>query len=405
MDLDFKATRLYNQLQGLDEQALPLRVRDNLVSMLSMRTLHSLLTTFLEDLHTIKYPQDLQFEFMSGPVKTLNIGGKAYVCRSFNTYSQFQFLDEDTFKQVDTFKSLFNQTLCTRAFEGACEDWPYRKSQYERETDVPRKGKIKESMILDWLVRLKNTVHLINLASNMLDIESPFYIIEAALYVHAGIYMGGASFFEKRFPGPFFGPTPEIVTSFRYLWPQTYLMWNPDGSCKTFSDLSGLFKQSIRNLDSVSTQLASLYDIRSYKFFTSNYEVGYVRQPGQITEFEEHSRADDDDDLPDLTYNRIGHDHLYYKSIDEVTTPDFGRTPSRTIPCVSINKNKNKSSYEFEDHDDADGSIDERISSEVIKDALENLSCDEKLEDIFAKSDDPASLDLNSSFEVPDSCG
>ena len=290
MSLDFKNKLLFDQIHALDEQAFPLRLRGNLYDLVQLRTTHSLLKVFLEDLNTVNYPEETGFEFLSGPTKTLFLEGKAYICRSFATYSQFQIVDSETFKKVDDFKSTFNKTICDKAFHGASKDWPSRFEEYNREKDNSLKFKIKESMIFDWLSRLKNTAYLINLTSNLLDMQVPGYVVEAAVFVHTSLYMGGSSFFEKRFL-PISIPTPEMVAAYRHLWPETYLMWNYDGSCKTFSEPHTAFKHAIRSLDFAAHQLASRYNISNYKFYPTNFEVGYVRQGTPADDF-----ADDDDD-------------------------------------------------------------------------------------------------------------
>ena len=265
--MDSRTRAFLDSLLKFDDEALPLRIKQTLPEMVQMRIIFALLYTFFEDLKHLRHPTEFKYEFLTGPTKILDLGGRIFICKAFTAYSQFQLVDESTFQQVSSFRSDFNRKLCDTAFEAAKKDWPLRRQEYIQEERPAAKLKLKEALMCDWLLRLKHTAYLINLASNLTALHVPPYVVEASIFVHSTLYMGGTSFFLKRFPN-FTPPSPEAISSFRCLWPETTsLLWHYDGSPKTFPDPQSVFRQAIRSLDLAGNSLANTYDIGSYIFF------------------------------------------------------------------------------------------------------------------------------------------
>ena len=274
---------------------------------------YSLLHMYIEDLKALDCPKSLQYDFLNGPVKAFLINSRPYMWKAFTTFSQYQIVDKDTFFKVSRMKDDFNTIVCNNTYlVGAKRNWPSRFRQCEQEEDGPKQEKLKEGIIMDWLLQLKHTAFLINYANTLLTIKTPAYVIEAGIYVHASMYMGGGAFFQRRFDS-FTPPSPEMVSSFRYLWPQTYLALGYEGNFKNFSDYRTVFKRAIRVLNCTSDQLAKDFDIVTYNFMSGEHDVTYARRQPSLdaaaidVDGDGEARQDQEENQPDSDHFSIPH--------------------------------------------------------------------------------------------------
>ena len=301
MDTDLKTRKLLKKLRSFDQLAIPDNVRGCLDTLVQIRTVRALLEAFTKDLAALKHPDNLHYEFLLGPAKTINLGiGKIFVIKAFQTYSQYQVLDSATFDRFQNWKDSFNNDVCKLSFKAACKAWPSKFIAYQAEEDSTQCLKIKDGMILDWLSRTKHTTYLINLAANLALMKTPGYIIEAAMYVHASIYFGGNIFFEKRFHD-FKTPSPEMISGYRYLWPQVYVSWNYDGSNKNLAQPFEILHRAIKSLDQAGDQLASKFKISNYKFFSENFEIKFTREDS--SEETDDNESDSSDDYSQIEFD------------------------------------------------------------------------------------------------------
>ena len=330
--MDSKNIELLNKLKSFDALTIPDNVRENLDSIVQIRTVHALLTTFVQDLAALKHPNEIRFEFLLGPAQTINLGsGKIFIVKAFQTYSQFQIVDSETFETFKNIKNSFNKKVCELAFKASCKTWPSRFIKYQMEETSTRALKIKDGMILDWMARLKHVTYLINLAANLAVLKTPGYVIEAAMYVHASIYFGGEIFFEKLFGKSFNTPSPEIVSGYKCLWPQVYIPWNYDGSHKTLAQPFQILNRAIKSLDCAGQQLAFKFNISNYKFFPDIFEYKFINQT-----------VDSDDDSDD--FSQLEADIRKAKLIESRPPspyPTYFETPAdKTEKFISINENE-----------------------------------------------------------------